>query len=496
MDAFEIESQVSNSKSELKNKALNGMFWSLIERFGSLIILFSANIVLARLLSPDDYGLIGMIMVFITISGILVDGGLGSALIQKKIPTQEDYSTIFYVNIGVSIVCYLLLYAFSGIIADFFNQPLLVKILRYVGVIVIIDSLSTVQNNILVKTLEFRKIAIIKVSVATIASSFAIVCAFSGLGVWSLVVQYISNSLFKSLFLWISTKWHPSFVFSWSSFKSLFKFGSYLLIAGLLSELYRNLQVLIIGKLFPPKEVGYFSQAKQLENVPTSAIITIVNQVTYPVFSQIQDKKEELISSIRRCIKTLTVINFPIMALLAVIAKPLFVFLYSEKWLPAVPYFQWLCVGFGLLLVVHNTNLNALKAVGKSSIVLYLEIIKKIIGILLIFIFVKYGVIGILWALAVNSLIEFFLNGYCTGKYVGYGIKQQFIDFFPSLLITLFSSSIAVIIGVFITFAPFILLLIQTFVFASTYFVLMKIFKVEAFGYLEVEIKNKIFGRK
>ena len=475
---------------ELKNKAIKGMFWSFCERFGTLFILFISNIVLARLLTPENYGLIGMLMVFITISNILIDGGFGAALIQKNNPTERDYSTIFCVNSIVAFICYLVLFLSAPLIAKFYNQPELVILLRILGLIIVIDAFSVVQNNILVKNLNFKKITIIKIIVASIASTAAIISALCGLGVWSLVIQYITNSTIRTILLWTTTSWKPVLKFSKQSFRTLFGFGSKLLIASLISEIYRNFQVLIIGKFFPAKEVGYFSQAKQLENVPTSSIIAIVNQVTYPVFSQLQDSKDKMVSGIRRCIKTLASVNFPLMIFLAVIAEPLFVLLYSEKWLPSVPYFQWLCVGFGLLLVVHNSNLSLLKALGRSDTVLKLEIVKKILGLIFIFSFMHFGVIGILWALAINSIIEFFLNGYFTGKYIGYGIIKQAEDIIPVLLVAGISGVVCFVIPKLIPMHFILELVTKTVIFFLMYISMLKLMKFESYEYIRQEIKK------
>lgn len=468
------------------------MFWSSCERFGTLFILFIANIVLARILSPEDFGLVGMVTVFVALSTILIDGGLGSALIQRKNPTHEDYSTIFIVNVAVALGCYVILFACSDFIAGFYRQPQLAVLLRVLGVALIIDSFSVIQNNILVKSLNFKRITKIKITVAVIASTAAIVSACSGLGVWSLVIQTLVNSTLRSILLWKFTTWHPSLIFRKDSFKSLFNFGSKLLLASLISEGFRNLQFLIIGRFFPAKEVGYFSQAKQLENVPVSSLLMVVNQVTYPVFSQMQDSSEDLSNGLRRCFKLLAFVNFPEMILLAVVAEPLFLLLFSAKWLPAVPYFQWLCIGFGLLLVIHNTNLNALKAIGKSNVVLYLEIAKKALGVAFIFMLMRFGVIGILWALALNSFIEFFLNAYFVGKYLSYGICKQLKDLLPILFLAATVGSIVYSIPYVLNTHYLLLLCIQSATFCLLYLSGAWMCKLEIINYIRKNLKNRI----
>ncbi|MFI3263467.1 MAG: lipopolysaccharide biosynthesis protein [Rikenellaceae bacterium] len=477
--------------SELKSKAINGVFWSFIERFGTLSIQFVANIVLARLLSPDDYGLLGILLIFISISTIFIDSGFGSALIQKKNTDNEDYSTVFIINFVIALVCYTLLFVSSDFIANYFGKAQLSILLRVLGLVLIFNALSTVQNNILQKTLNFKRITNIKIIVAIASSGLAILAALNGMGVWSLVVLNITNSVVLAILLWLSTDWYPSLKFSKQSFNELFGFGSKLLLASLLSEGYRNLQSIIIGRNFSVKDLGYFTQAKQLENIPVATLITVVNKVTYPVFAQIQDNKNQLNNGLKRCFQLLGFANFPLMILLAVIGEPLFDILYGDKWLVAVPYFQGLCIGFGLLLVIHNTNLNAIKAVGQSGIVLKLEIVKKILGIGLIFVLMKYGVMGIILALAINSICEFFINGYYTGKYVGFGIVKQAKVLVPILLLSTVAGGISYYVSLLISTNNIILLSIQILIYLVVYFSGAYVLKFDILLYVIDMIKEK-----
>jgi O-antigen/teichoic acid export membrane protein len=249
-------------KNNIKEKVIVGMLWSFAERFGFLTIQFITNIILSRILSPIDFGLIGMLMVFIALSNVIIEGGLGSALIQKKKPSSEDYSTIFYINIIIAIFLYVILYLSSNQISNFYKQDLLEDMLKVIGLVLFFDSLSIVQNNLLMKKLNFKKIAKIKVSAALLSSIVAIISAINGLGVWSLVIQTLLNSFFKTVFFWLLANWKPSFVFSYKSFKELFGYGYKLLTASMLSELFQNLQTLIIGRVFSAKDLGFFTQAK------------------------------------------------------------------------------------------------------------------------------------------------------------------------------------------------------------------------------------------
>lgn len=485
---------MSVSTGDIKQKAVKGMLWSFIERFGSLLILFISNVALARILSPDEFGIVGILMAFVLFSSILTDGGLGNALIQKKDLSSDDCSTIFYTNIIVALSCYLVLFYFSDFIASFFSQPQLSLLMPVIGIVVIFDAFSAVQNNLLVKELNFKRIAFVKVIAAFVSSLVAVVMAFCDCGVWSLVVQYILNSITKAVLLWIVATWLPTLTFKWESFKLLFGYGSKLLVANLLSEIYRQAQVVVIGRFFPARQVGLFSQAKHLQDVPITTILTVVNQVTFPVFSKIQDDKTLLVKGLSRSLKLLSFINFPLMAMLIVCAKPIFLLLFGEKWIDAVPYFQWLCGGFGLLLVVHNTNLSLLKAIGKSEILLYLEIVKKLLGASLIYMFfaMDYGVLGILWALAINSVVEFFLNGYFTGRYTGYGVWRQFKDILPAGVITLVVVIVVYFVLDIIAMHYIVQLLSQIVMFIVLYFAIAKLLKLETLGYLMNEIKVRL----
>lgn len=482
------------AEESLKTKTVKGIFWSFCERFGSLLILFIANVILARELSPDDFGLVGMLMVFILLSQILIDGGLGNALIQRKKLTDTDCSTVFYSNIVVAAICYVALYLAAESIAGFYRQPSLVEMIRILGLVVVCDAFGVVQNSLLMKSINFKTITIIKVGAALVSTVSAIVAAYCGLGVWSLVIQYLANSVIKSVMLWATASWMPTFTFSMQSFRGLFGFGSKLLLANLLSEGYRHLQVLIIGKFFPVREVGYYTQAKHLQDVPVTTVFTIVNQVTFPVFSKLQNDKEQLVRGLRRSLKILTFLNFPVMACLVVIAEPVFMLLFGEKWMMSVPYFQWLCGGFGLLLVIHNTNMNSLKAIGKSDIVLYLEIVKKVLGLGMIFGFLALGngAMSIMWALAINSFIELFLNGYFTGKYIGYGVIRQIKDVFPNFAVTVVAGTVSYVLTQVIDVHNLALMVLQMLCFAAIYLLLMKLFKVESFEYLITELKTRL----
>lgn len=484
----------NSDNADLRGKTITAVIWSFVERFGYLSIQFVCNILLARMLSPHDFGVIGIILVFISISMVLIDSGLGSALIQKQNTTAKDYSTIFYVNIFLGIIVYSLIFAFSGLIASFYEQPLLEDLLKVLGVVLVIDSFSIIQNNILMKNLLFKKIAKVKIIAAFLSSSIAIILAYKGFGVWALVAQYLLNSIIRLFLLTIVTKWKPLFEFSKESFYNLFGFGSKLLLASLLSELYQNFQQMYIGKFFSIKDLGFFTQARQLEQIPVTTLGVVVNQVTYPVFSLLQSSKDELVKGLQKSLKSLVYINFPVMILLSVIGKPLFIILFTDKWLNSVIYFQLLCLGFGLLLIIHNTNLNVLKALGYSNYVLNLEVVKKIMGVILILLGAKYGIIGMIVGLSINSVLEFFLNGYFVGKVTGYGIKRQLIDILPIFILSLLVG-FAVYSFTFLITNYWLLLIVDILAYISIYLFISHIFNLDAYKIILSIIKDKFIKK-
>ena len=317
--------------SDLKKKTLSGMIWSFVQRFGTMAISFVSNIVLARLLTPDDYGTIGMLMIFIAVANTFVDGGFGSALIQKKEPTKEDYSTIFWWNMFLSVVLYGLLFIGAPAVARFYNLPLLCDVLRVQGFVLIVNALSIIQQNQLRKQLKFKRLAMVTVISATLSAGIAIILAYMGWGVWALVAQQLMLSGFTAILLWVLNKWYPSLVFSKESFKQLFGFGGFILLSNLINTFCDNIQGILLGKFFNPAALGYYTQARKLEEVATTSISGVINQVAYPVLSVFQYDINGLITALKKFIQCIAFIVFPLMLLLIIIAKPTIILLYSDK---------------------------------------------------------------------------------------------------------------------------------------------------------------------
>lgn len=425
--------------NNFKSKALSGMIWSFVQRFGTMAISFVSNILLARLLTPDDYGVIGMLMIFIAVANTFVDGGFGSALIQKKESTKEDYSTIFWWNMFLSLVLYGILYLCAPAIARFYDLPLLSQVLRVQGFVLILNALSIIQHSQLRKQLKFKQLASVTVISAVLSAGITIVLAYMGWGVWALVAQQLMLSGFAAIQLWVLNRWGPFLVFSKSSFKQLFSFGGFMLCTNLINTLCNNIQGLLIGKFFPPATLGYYTQARKLEEIASTSLATVVEQVSYPILVQIQDDKQRLIAVLKKLILSISFISISLMIILIILSRPLIVFLYSEKWLPCVPYFNILCLA-GIAGSLQGVHFCAVASVGKSKEIFSGTLIKRSLGLIYLGVGISVGgMYGLLWAIVAGSWTFLIINAYLTSKYVGYKLKQQITDILPTLILVVLS---------------------------------------------------------
>lgn len=420
----------------LRQDTIKGVFWSFIERFGTQFIMLITQIVLARLLLPYDFGLIGMLTIFIAISQVFVDSGFGSALIQKQDTVNKDYSTVFLCNIIASVILYFILFFSSPIVAKFFNQSELESLLRFIGLVLIFNSLGVVQFARFRKALNFKIIARASLYANVLAAVAGISLAYFDYGVWALASQMVLLYLFRALFFWMYSDWRPSFEFSLTSFKELFNFGYKLLLSGLLDQIFQNIYLLVIGKLYTANDLGYYTQAKKMQDVPVVTLASIVGSVTFPAFSRIQDDKEKLLIGFRKILKLQVFINFPLMIGLAVVANPLFLYVLGEKWLFSVQYFQLLCIS-GMLYTLHTTNLSILQVKGRTDLFLKLEVIKKIITVIAIIIGMNWGILGLVYGRVISSFIAYFINAYYSGQLLEYPIINQLKDLYPALIISI-----------------------------------------------------------
>ena len=418
--------------STLKQKALTGVLWSALQQLSTQAISFIVSVILARLLLPSEFGLIAMIGVFMGIGATLMQAGLGSSLIRTDNPTQDDYSTVFFFNLIGSIFIYLLIFLVAPAIAAFYQQEILIEIIRWYGIVFIINAFAMVQTTRLTKMLNFKTQTQVAIPATVVSGSVAIFLAYKGYGVWSLVVMAIVQAAVSALQLWIFTAWKPTWVFHKQKFKTHFKYGYKLTLSGLLDILFNNAYVLIIGKFFAPAQVGFFNRADTLKQLPVGNIVAILGKVTFPLFAEIKNDTARLKSVYKKMMQVVVFLVAPTLLLMAVLAEPLFRFLFTDKWLPAVPYFQILCWN-GILFPIHSYNLNILKVVGRSDLFLKLEILKKIMITIVIVISFQYGIYGLLYGSVVTSVLAFFINTHYTGHYIHYTAWEQAKDCVPSI---------------------------------------------------------------
>lgn len=420
------------SKS-LKTKALNGMLWSSVERFSIIGIQFLLQIVMARLLSPTDYGIIAMLAIFMEVGQTFIDSGFTNALIQKNECSEDDFTTSFIINFGVGLVCFLGLFFLSPIIAEFYNMPILAPISRFMGLIFIFNSLAIVQQAKLTIAIDFKKQSLITFSAIVISGTIGIYMAYAGYGAWALAVQMILNAFLRSLFFWMIAKWLPKGRFNMLAFRELFSFGSKLLISGVLDTTYRNIYLIVIGKIYSSSDLGFYSRAKQFSILPSSVLTGIMQRVSFPVLSSIKNKDEQLRASYRKFLKLSAFLVFPLMTILVIIADPLVRFLLTDKWENSIVLLQILCLSM-MWYPIHAINLNLLQVKGRSDLFLKLEVIKKLLGIIILMATIPLGLVWMCWGQVLSSLLALYINTHYTGKLISLGFMRQIKDLLQILL--------------------------------------------------------------
>lgn len=443
----------------LKTKAVKGTAWSFADNIAGSGVTSLVGIVLARLLTPAEFGIIGMVMIFIAISNSIIDSGFSSALIRKKNVEDIDYSTVFYFNLFVSIILYIALYFSSPAISSFFDESELIRITRVLGLILIINAFAIIQRTILVKNVDFKTQTITSLIASITSGALGVVMAFSGFGVWSLVGQQVLRQGLITVFLWVFNRWRPSLDFSIKSFKELFSFGSKLLIAGILSTIWINLNSLVIGRFYSITILGQYTRSAEFQNFFACNLNSIVQRVSYPVLSSIQDEQDRLKRAYRKVIKVTMLITFPCMLGLAAIAEPLILVLIGEKWEPCIYYLQILCFS-GMLYPLHSINLNMLNVKGRSDLLLKLEIVKKIIGVGPLMLGIFISIEWMLWSSVLMGFVGYYLNSYYSGRLINYKIREQLKDVMSSFFISLVMACLVWLIT-FLPFSIYVMLPIQ-----------------------------------
>lgn len=476
----------------LKDKTVKGVGWSAIDNVAQYAVTFIVGIVLARLLSPDDYGLIGIIGIFTAICNALIDGGFGDALIRKKDICDNDYNTVFLVNLGMSLLLYVIIYFCAPFIAVFFNRSELVVLVRVASVGMIIGAMAIVPKNKLTKKIDFKTQTKITLITSISSGIVGIVLAFLGFGVWALVAQSLSSQLLRTILLWIYNKWLPKIAFSVASFKDLFGFGWKMMVSALLNSFWKELYQVVVGKFYNPGTLGQYTRAQGFSKLFSSNLTSVVQRVSYPVLSDVQDDKVRLVNAYRKIIKTTMFITVTCMLILGAVSEPLIYCLIGPKWSEAATYLPLICI-VGSLYPLHAINLNMLQVQGRSDLFLGLEIVKKIISLGPLFVGAFVGIIPMLYASILTGVIGFFLNSYYSGKLLDYSSWAQIKDVAPSYLIAA-SAAIPVWALKYIPITNWVILPIQLIVGLVILYSICEHFKLEE--YTETKNMLSVFFKK
>lgn len=485
------------AEQSLKEQTVRGLGWSFGGSMASYGIQFIVGIVLARLLSPEEYGLIGIITIFIVVFNGIIDSGFSSALIRKEDANEADYNTAFITNIFFSIVLYAVLFIIAPYIAVFFKNEELIALTRVMGICLFLNALSMIQLTLLTKEIDFKTQSKCTVSSSFISGVIGIIMAATGFGVWALVGQQISKLLFNTIFLWLFRHWIPRFIFSLESFKYLWGFGWKLLASSIINSIWNQLYQVVVGRVYTPATLGQYTKAHEYVNLVSQNLTTVLQKVSYPVLSKIQDDKQRLKSGYARVIKSSMLVSFVLVFGLAACAKQFILVLIGEKWLPCVPFLQIICFQM-VLYPLHALNLNMLQVLGRSDLFLKIEILKKIIGSIPLLLGVFVGIYPMLFSSVIVGFISYYLNAYYSGTILGYSFINQLKDILPSLEVAI-CMAIPVYAMSYIPLNHFALLPLQILVGAIIVIAICE--KAKLPEYLEIKsiampILNKVIRKK
>lgn len=475
----------------LKEKTVKGVGWSAADAFLGQGVTFLVGIVLARLLSPAEYGLIGIVTIFVVVLTGIVDSGFSNALIRKKDTDNEDYNTMFITNMLTSVVLYFLLFLAAPAIACFFERTELVNLIRVMGLILIVQALSITQVTILTKKIDFKTKTKASVAAAIISGTVGIVMAIGGFGVWSLVGQQLSNKVVYTMCLWMLNRWWPTFSFSKTSFRYMWGFGWKLMVSGLLNNIWGQLYRVVVGKFYNPVTLGQYTRAGEYSSLLSSNFTSIVQRVSYPALAQVQDDKARMVAAYRKVIKTTMFVTCISMLSMAAVSEPLIYCLIGPKWHMAATFLPLICLS-QTLYPLHAINLNMLQVQGRSDIFLILEIVKKILGIIPLLVGIFVGIYWMLIASLIFGIVCIFLNTYYTGKYLNYSTWMQLKDIAPSYGIGLLVA-IVVYFFKYLPISNFLILLIQIIVGLGIFFLVCEKTKIEEYVELKVLVLKQLF---
>lgn len=470
-------------------KVFSNFIWRFAERCGAQLVTFIVSIVLARILTPSDYGTIALVTVFTTILQVFIDSGLSTALIQKKDADDLDFSSVFYFNFVICIILYLIMFVSAPFIADFYKDSSLVSIVRVISLTLVISGVKGVQQSYVSRHMLFKRFFFSTLGGTIFSAVLGIIMAYAGFGVWAIVFQQLSNNAIDTLILWITVKWRPIKKFSWSRLKNLLSFGWKMLASSLLDTVYNNLRNMIIGKLYTSADLAFYNQGDKFPKLIVTNINTSIDSVLLPTMSNEQDNHVRVKDMTRRAIKISTYIMAPLMIGLAFCAKPIVQIVLTDKWLPCVPYLQIFCISY-LFWPIHTANLNAIKAMGRSDLFLKLEVIKKFIGMILLLITMNISVMAMAYSLLISGLISQIINSWPNRYLLKYSYKDQIKDIFPNIVM-------ALIMGVFVYFINYlnlpnlVSLVLQIALGGIIYLVLSIFTKNDSFRYLINILKSR-----
>ncbi len=466
----------------IKSKVMSGLIWKFAERILAQLVTFLVSIILARLLTPSHYGAIAIVNIFIAIANVFVVSGFGNSLIQKKDADDVDFSSVFYFNIFMGIAFYLVVYFTAPFVASFYEIPILTPTLRVMGLRLIVASVNSVQHAYVARKMMFRRFFWSTLGGTLASAVVGIVMAYNGFGIWALVGQYLTNTVTDTVVLWFTVRWRPKLLFSFKRLSKLFSYGWKLLCSSLLDTGYSELRSLVIGKVYTSADLAYYNKGKSFPNLIITNINSSIQSVLFPAMSDAQDKKEQIKAITRRSIRISSYIMLPLMVGLALIAEPFVKMLLTEKWLPCVPYLQISCLIMAIR-PMHTANLQAIKAMGRSDIFLKLEIIKKVLGITIILLVMKYGVLVIAVSEIFVAALNSFINSKPNKRLLGYGYLEQIKDLFNGVA-PLFAMIVIVSLIGLIKMQVILQIIVQLLAGAAIYIVVSKLLKLESFEYI------------
>lgn len=478
---------------ELKSKTRKGLFWSFIDNAGVLGSQFLLGILLARILTPEDFGVIGMITVFINVGQFLMNSGFAQALVQKTDSTETDFSTVFFFNIFSSIVIWLLFYFTAPFIADFYHKPELVLVTRVITFSFVINSFGFIHLTHLTKKVEFKAQSFVGMAGVIISGVIAIILALKGFSYWSIVAQYLIKNLVSSVLLWIVSKWKPAFRFSWKSLKQLFRYSSHILTGGLITTIFNNIYFILIGRIFNATELGYYTRAYQFKDLPVNTINSFVQKVTYPVFSKIQNDDDSLISGLRKISRLLSAISLPLMVLMIIVAEPFISLVLTDKWLPSVVYLQMLS-SFGWIFLLQAIYIQIATVKGRSDFYMQYQIIDKILIVLSILITWKFGIRALILGQLGATLISYGVSIVYLKKVITIKVKELLADIIPFLIASILLLAGLKILLIFID-GNLIQLILATAITSPLYIIILKLMRVKEADDVIAVLKHKLIRR-